>query len=345
MNGNRKEYITLINVVSCIAVVFLHTNGCFWTFSTARYWKTANIIESLFYFAVPCFFMITGAVLMDFREKYTLKVYFQKRIKKTVIPFLCWSVLGILFRIHVAGTLDGQSLTPVSVYNGIVNTSFIPIYWFFITLFCLYLSLPLFSAVEKKARKEIFSYLALAGFIINFGVVLVQNTMLKELSWPFSIGVVSGALIYLVIGYLICTYELPPRWRKGIYLCSIAGFLIHCIGTYRVSMAAGEVVSTYKGYYAVPCIMYSVGIFVWLRYNSGRILSSRIIKRIVSFIAPYSFGIYLLQYFIYSSLELYLNIHTESILYRLGAPFVIIPAAILIQWVLKKIPVLKYIVP
>ena len=59
MNKNRIEYISLASVLSAIAVVYLHANGCFWDFSTSRYWITANMIESIFYFAVPIFFMIS----------------------------------------------------------------------------------------------------------------------------------------------------------------------------------------------------------------------------------------------------------------------------------------------
>lgn len=59
-------YITVLNVLSALAVVGMHTNGCFWQFSRERWWFTANIIESVFYFAVPVFFMITGATLLDY---------------------------------------------------------------------------------------------------------------------------------------------------------------------------------------------------------------------------------------------------------------------------------------
>lgn len=70
MNNNKLiEYISLASVLSAIAVVYMHTNSCFWDFSTTRYWFTANIIESVFYFAVPIFFMISGAMLLDFNKK------------------------------------------------------------------------------------------------------------------------------------------------------------------------------------------------------------------------------------------------------------------------------------
>ena len=45
---NRIEYISLASVLSAIAVIYIHANGCIWSFSYARYWFTANIIEGIF---------------------------------------------------------------------------------------------------------------------------------------------------------------------------------------------------------------------------------------------------------------------------------------------------------
>lgn len=57
---HKSEYIMLVNVLSMLAVVYMHVNNCFWTFSTERYWKSADVIESVMYFAVPCFFYDIG---------------------------------------------------------------------------------------------------------------------------------------------------------------------------------------------------------------------------------------------------------------------------------------------
>lgn len=75
-------YITVLNVISALSVVGLHTNGCFWEFSRERWWFTANIIESVLYFAVPVFFMITGATLLDYAKRCDTKTFFIRRLKK-----------------------------------------------------------------------------------------------------------------------------------------------------------------------------------------------------------------------------------------------------------------------
>lgn len=83
MNKTRKKnYITFLSIVSAIAVVILHTNGCFWIFSNNRYWYTANIIECIFYFAVPVFFMITGITLMNYRENMIQRHILKKELLK-----------------------------------------------------------------------------------------------------------------------------------------------------------------------------------------------------------------------------------------------------------------------
>ena len=98
-NGKTKDFtLTFIQVISALAVVTLHTNGCFWQFSaTERYWFTANIIECLCYFAVPVFFMITGITLLDYQDRYSTKEYFKKRFEKTLLPYVAWSLIGVLF--------------------------------------------------------------------------------------------------------------------------------------------------------------------------------------------------------------------------------------------------------
>lgn len=338
-------YISLLNVVSCIAVVFLHTNGCFWAYSTERYWKTANVIECLAYFAVPCFFMISGATLLNYRDRYSLKEYFGKRVQKTLVPFLAWSMIGLLYRLAITKSIQLSDVSALYVYNGIMNSSFVDIYWFFTSQFCIYLSIPLFAAVEKSARKEIFSYLAIIGLVLNSAIPLIQKVLFPDMAWKISVATVSGYLIYVVIGYLINEYPMSRKQRLIIYGFSIAGFLMHLLGTYYASTEAGTVISTYKGYANVPTILYSVGVFVWFRYHGEEILKIAIIRKAILLVSEYAFGIYLIHWFVIRALNRIINIGNTSIAYRLGMPFLVVPLSIAIIWVLRKIPVVKRIVP
>ena len=104
----KKIYIQILGVIACLAVVAMHVNGCFWQFSYDRYWITANIIECICYFAVPIFFMISGATLLNYRKRYTTAVFFKKRFGKTLVPFLIWSVISAIWYYRISRKTGGH---------------------------------------------------------------------------------------------------------------------------------------------------------------------------------------------------------------------------------------------
>ncbi|MFR0782441.1 MAG: acyltransferase family protein [Coprococcus sp.] len=129
----------------------MHVNNCFWTFSTERYWKSADVIESVMYFAVPCFFMISGANLMDYRKRYDTKTFLIKRTKKTIIPYIFWSLFGIGFGIWM-NTLRWEDVTIKYVSQWFDKwRSLVTNFWFFIPLYTVYLSITvIFSSRRRK---------------------------------------------------------------------------------------------------------------------------------------------------------------------------------------------------
>ena len=340
MDSKRKDYITLLSVISAISVVFLHTNGCFWVFSKARYWFTANIIECVFFFAVPIFFMITGANLIDYQKKYSTKEYFKKRINKVFIPYICWSLIGLLYLIQKK-TVAFQSVDFNYLFNGLFNNTIIGIYWFFLPLFCIYLCIPLFASVEESKRKTVFSYLAIAAFILESLIPFIISVFHLKIGFSISISVCSSYLLFVIVGYLLDKYDLKTYMRIIIYILGIIGLLMHIIGTYKLSMDANEIVKTYKGYCNVPSVLYSISIFVFIKELCKKIK----VGKIVNSISKYTFAIYLIHWYILDIIVRITKVDTGSIFYRLGAPFIIIPICILIAYIIRKIPILKRIVP
>lgn len=310
MKKERKNYITLLSVISAIAVVCLHTNGCFWSFSKERYWFTANIIECVFFFAVPIFFMITGVTLIDYQEKYSTKEYFKKRINKTFIPFIIWSLFGLLFGIFAEKSISINDIDIKYIFNGIFSTSFTVIYWFFTSLFIIYLCIPLFSSVEKAKKKSTFLYLVIVGIIFNSLLPFINNVFNLGLYLPITVLVASGYLIYPLLGYLLDRIELTKKQKIIIYIVGIIGLLMHIIGTYKLSMDAGKIIDTYKGYTNIPCIMYSVAIFVLLKDIGNRITN----YKIINVIGKYTFPIYLMHWYVLRIFVKLFSINTQNIL-------------------------------
>lgn len=73
------KFLDVLNIVAIISVVAMHVNGSFWNFANLPYWKVATFIETICYWAVPVFFMISGATLINFQKKYPAKTFAKKK--------------------------------------------------------------------------------------------------------------------------------------------------------------------------------------------------------------------------------------------------------------------------
>lgn len=346
MSKQKINYLSLASVISAFAVVMLHTNGVFWWFSTEGYWFSANIIESVLYFAVPVFFMISGATLIDYRERYTTKEYFKKRINKTFIPFVAWMLVGTLF----TRLLDGKSLIPMEAGEwketilNLINNKVIEVYWFFTPLFCVYLSIPLLSAIEKNIRIRVFQYLIAAALVFNIVFPFFSNIFSLGYTNYVLIDVADGYLFWIFVGYVLNKQTLEKKWRIISYVFGIIGLLIHMVGTYTLSMDAGAVVTLYKGYVSFPCVMYSIAIFIFIK-EVGQKIKNQNIWCFVNWVGKYTFAIYLMHWFVMVVLQRLLDLNVYSIVYRLGFPVVVCGVCIFITWIMRKIPIVKKFVP
>lgn len=339
----KISYISVLNVISALAVVMLHTNGEFWKFSTERYWFTANIIESVCYFAVPMFFMLSGATLLDYRERYSTKEYFKKRIYKVVIPFILWNVIGVVYGI-CKGTINLEEFSLIGFIVKSFNNQIVAIYWFFIPLFSIYMSIPLLASVGKEYRKFIFSYLAIIGFCVNSLVPFICSLFNISFNWDLQIGVTSGYLFYVIVGYLLHNYTLQKKWKIIIYILGIAGLFIHIVGTYKLSMEAGYIINKFKGYINVPCVLYSVGLFVFLKELVSKYEKKKIVLFILKF-NKYTFAVYLMHFFVMEIFVKLFKINTFSIYYRVIGAFIIFILCCVFTKIIRKIPFGKYLLP
>lgn len=341
-SSHKIGYISVVQVVSSIAVIYLHSN-CFWKYTEGLQWTSANIIESLFYFAVPCFIMVTGATLIDFGERYSIKEYFIRRIHKTVVPYIIWTFIAIGYRLIYA-SIEKDSINFLFVINRILSGDAIPIFFFFPLLFGVYLCIPLLATVQKEKRETVFGYLLLAGIIVNSLIPFVKNMTGIKLEWPYSVDVVRSWLFYVVAGAYIKEKTLSSIQRLVIYILGLGGLSLILFGTQVLSVQAGSVITKYKGYGALPCICYSIAVFVFLKQHGAKIMESRI-KGLVDILSKYTFAFYLIHWFLLDLMIKYSGIDTTMIWYRLLIPWVILPVMVLITWILRKIPLVKRIVP
>lgn len=360
IRNSQYVYISVLNIIAAVSVVILHSNVSFWLDKTKPYWTMANVVESVFYFAVPVFFMLSGATLIDYQDRYSTKDFFKKRFIKTVIPFIAWSVAGLLWKYRkvlwamlLGEPNNGLDWTFLSVTNGIVNTKFRDIYWFFIPLFCIYMIIPLFASVRKEKRVKVLTYIIWIALVINFVIPFALSLLKRyaqiDFGWTYKIYVGFEYLFYVLVGYVIHKREIKLRYRLIIYAFALAGLLAHILGTYFETKANpnGSIVSFYKGYYNLPCVLYSTGIFLFIKQAAMKIKNQKAIK-VFSFLQSYTFPIYLIHRYYLDVFEEnihFIKLERASLLYVVSATILALILSILTTMLLRKIPVLRRIVP
>ena len=263
-----------------------------------------------------------------------------------MIPFLFWTFIGLLFDMFFLHTVKVSALTLKVLVDGFTNTHFVQIYWFFMPLFGIYLSIPLFASIEEGKRIELFKYLFVVGFIFNATIPFLLSAFHLDITWPLNINVVIGYAIFVVMGYLIHKMDFTPNQRYIIYFLGLAGLLMHFGGTYYESYALGDVSQIYKNLTYAPIVMYSGASLLFIKQISEKVMKTNISKY-VHFIKKYTFPIYLLHYFVMELISKNLNLanYTKSIIYRLGMPFIVIPITIIIAALIRKLRLGKKVLP
>ena len=299
---SKTAYISVLSVVSTFSVVMLHFNGVFWSHPAGRLWITANIIESLFYFAVPVFFMISGSTLIDYRARYSTKTYFCKRVRKTLIPFFIWSIVAYVYYSAAAHSFD---INPARVLIKIINYKYLYIYWFFVPLFSIYLCIPVLNRISDKLR--IFPYMLILALLFNSINPWLNANGVDVMPPSMTFPICAGYLIYPVLGYIIHNSNFSKSFRCIIYTVGVASLLLHFVTTLN-SDADESIVTIFKDYLCFTTVLYATAIFVFFKYNSHKFLKKFKLRTLVNYIKPTTLGIYLTHIYVY------------NIICRLGVP-------------------------
>ena len=99
MDNSTRGYSTFVfalNIVACFAVVVLHTTLPVYTPWNSLRWVEMVALQAVSVFAVPVFFMISGMNLLGYRDRYSTRDFFRKRLWKTGRALVLASVLCYL---------------------------------------------------------------------------------------------------------------------------------------------------------------------------------------------------------------------------------------------------------
>ena len=342
--SGRILYYDVLNIVACLAVVAMHCNTMVHTYRPGMNWVAGMGIESICYFAVPVFFMLSGATLMRYRERYSTKTFLKKRFLKTLVPLLFFSVAIYCWRYGYEARSPefgvGQFLT-LFFSNGIEST-----YWFFFPLFALYLSMPVLSLLADN--KRILWYMVIVSFALqSFFPYALDVAGIDAWNADLSLPVAGNSLMWALLGFLLAETTVSRRNRLIIYAFGLFGLVFRFAYTCLLSSEAGVLDRTFFATLSFPSVMYATAVFVWFKQrNWGAAASSERVAKMLRRVSSCSFGIYLIHDFILFELVFErLGVMDTSILLRTVGPILLYLGCLFIVLAGKRMPGVRVVFP
>lgn len=332
----RVYYFDVLNVLACFSVIALHHNGGVWNFSNSWNWKTCLVVECFAYWAVPVFLMLSGANLLNYRNKYSTRIFFEKRFVRTVIPWLFWSISVLIWKAST-GQIILESHSMVYPIELLLTNKIENVYWFFSVLFGIYLSIPILAPLVKY--RNLLWYMVIMSFLCMGTLPIIS--VLIGINISFSVPVISGLIIFPILGYLLSTVDLKRKYRIILYLTGFGATLFRYVYTYIMSYRLGSTDTSIKGYEKFYSVLLAAAVFVFIKEIPWDRLLSESARKILSTMSSCSFGIYLIHMIvIYYELQI-LPFGRDAWLWRTVFIFVTYFISLGIVWGLSKIPILK----
>lgn len=335
----RVVYFDFLNIAAAFCVVALHCNGMVHYYSDGWGWKQALLVEVFGYWPVPVFLMLSGATLMGYRERYTTTEFFKKRFLRTAIPFVIWSLIN-----GVVNKVDFASLGVRGVINNIIGCVFENVYWFFPVLFSVYFALPVISLL--KDNRKILWYMVGGAFALCSLFPLVF--MWLGLWWNDSLQmiVVGGYLIFPILGYLLSTQDFKKPYRIILYIAAFGCAVFRYVMVLKLSQAEGATNRTYFDYLAFYSVILAAGVFVFAKNSRiiDKIGQKDKLVKIVKTVSGCSFGVYLIHMILLNNVLVKI-FPRDCLEWRTIGTVLVYLLAVAIVFVIKKIPIVKKIVP
>ena len=269
----RIKAFDYLNFISAFAVILLHVSTGVFLNEGNLQWRLDVVFQSIFAFAVPIFFMISGANLLGYRRRYSTGTFLVKRVRRVFITLIgCSAIIYLLSCLVPEAIGQPQRFFGVRDFLKLFLTNRIcDVYWFFYSILVLYAVTPIFSLLIE--RKRLFEYcLVLSGFSTFIVPLLNRYADTENLFSLLQVSYVTGFIFYYMLGYylvhmdveLVCKISSKPYRLVLIALCCILLMIVLSLRT-NILYTQGSGLS-YDNYFhstTGPIIpIYSVCIFL-----------------------------------------------------------------------------------
>ena len=165
MGKIRESNYDLLRSISTLAVVMLHISSSFFWYNEFLIPENCHLpimfLNHIVRFAVPCFFMLSGAFLLDDERNADHKYFYKKSIKNIGITGIIFCLIYFIYSIVrlMAGVFIFKKHTPDYIFHTVLDIikSFVkgePFYhlWYLFALIGLYFLVPFIIRISSNLQ-------------------------------------------------------------------------------------------------------------------------------------------------------------------------------------------------
>lgn len=337
----RNINFDILRALAAFGVVCIH--------STIYEWKNHspseteflvfNIINCLGRCAVPLFFMLSGAFMLQAKkcEKDILK-----KAGKLLFIYVVWSALYACAEMG-SGFLHFRCSQWLEYF---INAKFH--LWFLPIIICIYMIFPILYAFVQYEDGRYVRYAVWIFFIFGICkntliVLFPENTYLNAVLGKCSVELCEYTG-YFILGYYLMYLGKKEKKIYRAFMTYLIAVVFCIVATQLVSVRRNELVNVFSSYFSLPVYIEAVSIFtIFCRWKIDWQKCKRL-GYVGSYIAGTSLGVYLLHPFVMEHLDSVFGINAKMCHAIISLPMVAVLSysiSVVVVGAMKKIPLLR----
>ncbi|MBQ6893588.1 MAG: acyltransferase [Clostridia bacterium] len=305
----RKSEISLLNILMCLAVVFVHILS--WTIGNVDKSSVQYIFVlvpwRLLQFVVQGFIFLSAVKLFSSKKEANYESFLAGRYKRVVLPYVIWVLVYYVYFIKYFGYTFSFDKLGEYLFFGTICSHF----YFVVIIMQFYLNMPLFKWLTKKVNL----------IALCVGSVIFTALFKQYVHFQYDDRVFPAYLCYFAIGAAVgLHYEKAKEFIKRRFYLAAVPFVLFAffdaLCTYRAQVFGDtfKYIEIVHLFYCIFATLFFFGLFVLLS-------NGKKIPKFLALLDRSSYSIYLshvLFIYIANDLAARLNIVgiTENLVFR-----------------------------
>lgn len=339
-NFERKYYLDILRIIATFAVVAIHISSSSIDINSTNDWKYNVLFNNIQQWAVPVFFMISGALFLNKDYKLDIKKLYCKNIFRLLTSYCSWILIYSCYYYFI----KGENTMITNIFN---DGKYYHL-WYLPVCITIYMFIPVLRKIsqDRNITKYVLIILFLTQSLIPT-LVRLNIPYIGYLKIVYDRFYFSGNIFiyigYFLLGYYISQIRSSNKVRAIIYIFGILSVISSFFLTIDTISSKLEK-ATFIENFCVNIFVEAIAVFVLVKHIFENKRINPIPSKMIVALSKYTFGAYLVHLLIINVIS---NIFVPpyNVWSTIVLSVVVFIISIIISAILNHIPLIKkYIV-